>query len=485
MRPTNRLKSQHLLWRAAFGPSVALSAELDEVSPKKLWKSLSATSLQNPEKINVASDGTTVVMEAFRAKGQLKKLSIQQKRTIQKQYREDLKNLNLRWMDQMVHSQAQFREKMSLFWHGHFACRVVNIFQQQQLLDIVRTGAIGKFGDLLRAVSKSPAMLQFLNNQQNKKQHPNENFAREVMELFTMGSGHYTENDVKEAARSFTGWGFSQDGEFVFRATQHDVDNKFFLGNTGNYNGDDIIDILLKQKQTAYFIAKKIYRYFVNEMVDEKIVGWLADRFYKSDYDILQLMENIFTSDWFYDEKNIGTTIKSPVSLLVGIQRMLPLEFDNNATPLLFQRALGQVLFYPPNVAGWPGGKNWINSSTLMIRMRIPQMITANEPINIRPKNDDDVMMGQMAGQLPAKSRRKSSYGLKYSAAEVDWKIPVAVFEKVARENLLITVADRLLQNPSRVSVNVMGKYLDAESRESYIKTAMIFLMGTPEYQLC
>ena len=130
-------------------------------------------------------------------------------------------------------------------------------FFQQQLLNIIRENALGNFGELLREVSKSPAMLSFLNNQQNKKQHPNENFAREVMELFTMGRGNYTENDVKEGARAFTGWGFNLQGEFVNRPFQHDNGKKTFLGKTGNFDGDDIIDILLEQKQTAKFITQK------------------------------------------------------------------------------------------------------------------------------------------------------------------------------------------------------------------------------------
>ena len=178
----------------------------------------------------------------------------------------------------MINSEAQLREKMSLFWHGHFACRVMNIYFQQQLLDIIRENALGNFGDLLHEVSKSPAMLSFLNNQQNKKQHPNENFAREVMELFTMGRGNYTEEDVKEGARAFTGWGFNLQGEFVYRPFQHDNGKKTFLGKTGNFDGDDIIDILLEQKQTAKFISQKIYKYFVNDTPDIEKIEWLAEQ---------------------------------------------------------------------------------------------------------------------------------------------------------------------------------------------------------------
>ena len=253
-------------------------------------------------------------------------LSADQKRDLRVKSREGLKNLNLAWLGQMVNSQQQLREKMSLFWHGHFASRTVNIFYQQKLLDIIRSNALGNFGDLLKEVSKSASMINFLNNNQNRKDHPNENFAREVMELFTLGRGNYTENDIKESARAFTGWGADIKGDFLFRERQHDGGSKTFLGKTGNFNGDDILQIILEQKQTARFITRKIYRYFVNTDIDPDKIEWLANRFYQQQYNIESLMTDIFTSDWFYAEKNIGAKIKSPVELLVGIRRTLPMQ---------------------------------------------------------------------------------------------------------------------------------------------------------------
>ncbi len=217
MAVSNRIKNQHLLWRAAFGPMAEMAADLDTMPQKKLWNLLIKTSEKPPQKLDVASNLFGGLVKGMQDLSQFDKLDKYQKKELQQQSREDLKNLNLRWLDEMINSEAQLRERMSLFWHGHFACRVINIFYQQQLLDVIRTNAFTNFGDLLRAVSKSPAMLQFLNNQQNKKKHPNENFAREVMELFTMGRGNYSENDIKEAARAFTGWGFNLQGEFVFR----------------------------------------------------------------------------------------------------------------------------------------------------------------------------------------------------------------------------------------------------------------------------
>src|SRR6185436_19949343 len=192
-------------------------------------------------------------------------------------------------------TDAQLREKMAFFWHGHFACRNLNVFYQQGLLDIIRSNALGNFRTMLHEVSKSAAMLNYLNNQQNRKDHPNENFAREVMELFTLGRGNYSEDDIKNAARAFTGWASIPKGEFIFRRNQHDFGTKTVLGKTGNLTGEEVLDILLEQKQTAKHITQKMYKFFVSDTIDANHVEWLADRFYKSDYDISKLTEDIFT----------------------------------------------------------------------------------------------------------------------------------------------------------------------------------------------
>lgn len=480
MPASNRLKNQHLLWRAAFGPMAENAASLDTISQKELWQLLVNTSDKKPERINVSQDLIDLYFSGNDGM-QRKDLTREQRKEIQEKSREALKNLNLRWLDIFINSEAQLREKMSLFWHGHFACRVNNSYFQQELLQVIRENSLGNFKDLLMSVSKSPAMLQFLNNQQNRKQHPNENFAREVMELFTMGRGNYSENDVKEAARAFTGWGFNQQGGFMFRRNQHDEGSKTVLGKTGNFNGEDIISLLTEQKQTAVFIAKKAYRYFVNENVDESKVAWLGDRFYKSGYDIKKLMEDIFTSSWFYDEKNIGTKIKSPVELLCGIRRLLPMQLENDQSQLLFERALGQVLFFPPNVAGWPGGKNWIDSSSLMLRLRIPQILTANEMMDIRPKADDDVQMGQMMET----GNKRMKEAVKGGTATIEWTSVNKIFEKIPREKLPENISITVLQTKGRTSTAVLDKYVNTENRENFIKSTIVNLMSTPEYQLC
>lgn len=473
---TNQLKNQHLLWRAAFGPMAEKANELELVSQKDLFKLLQKTSSKKPAPLNVANNAFDGLVKGIGVLGKMEKPTSDQRRQMRKQSASDLKDLNLTWLSEMINSEAQLREKMSLFWHGHFACRIINIYYQQQLLNSIRGNALENFGDLLREVSKSPAMLSFLNNQQNKKQHPNENFAREVMELFTMGRGNYSEEDIKEAARAFTGWGFKASGEFVDRKNFHDNGEKVFLGKKGKFDGDDILDIILEQKATAKFITAKLYKYFVNEKVDDQIVSSLAEDFYNSNYNIQKLMTAIFTSDWFYEEKNFATIIKSPVALLVGIRRLIPMELEVPQSQLLFERALGQVLFYPPNVAGWPGGKSWIDSSALMLRMRLPQILTNAEEFAIKPKDDDDVMMGMQGVETKAKKQELP--------VNVDWKRVVQVFEKTPRDLLMDKLNSVVLQTRASIPSTILNRYIDNTSREGFIKTTIVQLMSTPEYQL-
>ena len=420
-------------------------------------------------------------------RSQRKELGAEDRKQLLQKNREGIRSLNLYWMQNMVNSKAQLREKLAFFWHGHFACRNLNLFFQQGLLDILRLNALGNFGTMLKEVSRSAAMLNFLNNQQNRKDHPNENFAREVMELFTLGRGNYTEQDIKEAARAFTGWGSAVNGEFQFRRFQHDYGSKTVLGRTGNFDGDEVLDILLQEKQTARFIAGKLYRFFVNENIDKEKVEWLADRFYANNYEIGPLLEDMFTSDWFYGEKNIGTHIKSPIELMVGIQRILPMKIENKEALLLMQRVLGQVLFYPPNVAGWPGGKTWIDSSSLMMRMRLPMLLNQTDEMNIKAKDDDDQMMGRkdredhVAGEM-IKTISKTGKSIN---VVIDWDMYVKHFEKISRDDLVDTIVKNLSQVKMKIPKDLIRQYSDESGREVFIKTATLQVMSTPEYQLC
>ncbi len=388
-----------------------------------------------------------------------------------------VRDLNLQWLDQMASGQDALREKMALFWHGHFACRTMgrNPLFMQQYANTLRQHALGNFRDLLMAVSKEPAMLQFLNNQQNRKNAPNENFAREVMELFTLGRGKYSEYDIKEAARAFTGWQFTPEGQFVFRAQVHDEGEKKIFGKTGAFNGEDVIAMLLENPQTARFVTAKIYRSFVNETEDEKRVDQLADQFYKSGYDIAGLMETIFTADWFYEAKNIGAHIKSPVELLVGLRHTLGVQFDQPQPQIFVQRTLGQLLFYPPNVAGWPGGKNWIDSSSLLFRMQLPNYVLKAAEVTVQPKEDGDVNTQLLARKGGATFHTK-----------VNWDDFEKAFVKTTDAGLPDALAALLLPFPLRPDQRVLveKQTKPGQSRSEQVRTLTAVLMSLPEYQL-
>lgn len=394
MTMTNQTKQWHLLWRAGFGPSLHQITNIENLTSDKTWEILKKHA--STKLINLKLEDSFV--EDNYNKNNQKELTAEEKedwsRKIRQQSNRDFKELNEKWIHLMVSSNNQLGEKMAFFWHNHFAIRHNNSFLQKESINIIRKHTLGSFADLLREISKSGAMILSLNNAQNRKNSPNENFAREIMELFSMGIGSYNEMDIKEAARAFTGWGIGNDGRFLFKSNIHDNGNKTFLGQSGNFDGDDIVDIILEQPQTANFIVTKIYRYFVNDKVNIDHIEFLSNSFYK-DYDIKKLMETIFTSTWFFDNRNIGNKIKSPTELIVGLQRLSPKSTIPNKLQSNIQRLLGQTLFSPPSIAGWPTGKTWIDSSTLMFRLQLQDIVAGRTSISIKTKINDDMNMGK------------------------------------------------------------------------------------------
>ncbi|HET7002907.1 MAG TPA: DUF1800 domain-containing protein [Puia sp.] len=482
---TNQLKNQHVWWRAGFGPPANRVKELSRQKPEALFHTILKASERKPERFDVADPRIRELVSQPMSAGKWPGLKPEEKQMIRKQSVQDIAKLNIRWLDEMTNSDAQLLEKMSLFWHGHFATKTVNILYDQALLNVIRENALGNFRDLLMNVSKSASMIQFLNNNQNKKSHPNENFARELMELFTIGRGNYTETDVKESARAFTGWGVNLQGEFDFRPRQHDDGIKSFFGKTGNFSGEEILEILLAQKQTSVFITRKIYRYFVNDTSDEETINVLAAQFFDSGYDIRSLMITIFSSSWFYDQKNIGSQIKSPVLWLVGLRRQLPMEIQNPMVQIVLERLLGQVLFSPPNVAGWPGGKHWIDSSSLMLRMRLPQIVFRSDVIMSKPKDDDDVMMGMRDQALAKNINKLRNPGTQFFQAKIKWEEFVNNFNETQEASIYAAIRDLLLQRVTPMNEHDLLPYIDETDREKRIQSISIRLMGTPEYQLC
>ncbi|MCZ6852364.1 MAG: DUF1800 domain-containing protein, partial [Gammaproteobacteria bacterium] len=275
------------------------------------------------------------------------------------------------WANRMLTSPRPLQEKMALFWHGHFATnedKVRDYRKGLQQLELFHTKGLGNFHTLMIAVAQDPAMLAFLDAGVNVKGSPNENFAREIMELFTMGVGNYTEQDIREAARAFTGWNFSG-LEFRISPDQHDDTSKTFLGRQGPFDGIDVINLILEQDVTAQYIAGKLYRYFVRQDLDRDLQVRLGARFKSLDYDLAAFLEMLFLSKDFYAPASIGTRIKGPVELVVSTYRKAGLERipgvpDFNVTT----GSLGQRLMHPPTVAGWSHGKSWITPSLLFER---------------------------------------------------------------------------------------------------------------------
>jgi uncharacterized protein (DUF1800 family) len=289
----------------------------------------------------------------------------------QEQIREGLE-LRAWWIGEMLATPSPLTERMTLFWHNHFVSsqqkvRLAELMYRQNVT--LRANALGRFGDLLHAAARDPAMVIYLDSVQNRKGTPNENFAREVMELFTLGEGNYSEQDIKEAARAFTGWSLDRaTGQFVFRPFIHDYGSKTVLGRSGNLDGDQVLDILLSQPQTAEFITRKLWREFVSPDPDEAEVMRIARRFRDSNYDIRVAMYALITSDAFYAPGNRATLVKSPVELVVGTLRQFDLKPGQMLPFAVAAAGMGQNLFSPPNVKGWPGQDTWINSSTLLAR---------------------------------------------------------------------------------------------------------------------
>ena len=275
------------------------------------------------------------------------------------------------WADRMVASNNPLQEKMALFWHGHYAINESKVRDYRKLLnelELFHEMGTGSFRDLMVAVAQDPAMLSFLDAGVNLKGAPNENFAREIMELFTMGVGNYSETDIREAARAFTGWNYV-DLNFVINEDQHDNDIKNFLGHSGNFDGVEIIDLIMEQPVTAEYIASKIYRFFVREELSQALAEELGNTLRDADYDVATLLASIFISKDFYSAPSVGSQIKSPVQLAVSTYRKLGLESAPGVPD--FNRATGalsQTLFRPPTVAGWAGGRSWMTPGLLLER---------------------------------------------------------------------------------------------------------------------
>ena len=296
--------------------------------------------------------------------------------------REQAIELKAWWLREMLDSPTPLVEVMTLFWHNHFTSSLTKVkapallFRQNQLL---RRHAVGNFRTLLHAIARDPAMLVYLDNARSRRQAPNENFARELLELFTLGEGRYSETDIKETARAFTGWSVDpESGSFAYRPRWHDGGEKRILGRRGAFDGDDVIDLLLARPETAELIVTKLWRQFISDTPDRAEVRRLARLFRDARYEIGPLLSALFTSDAFWAAENRGCLIKSPVDFIVGSLRLFELPLRKDADMAWLSRRLGQDLFEPPDVKGWPGGNAWITGATLLDRQALIARVTGS-----------------------------------------------------------------------------------------------------------
>ena len=307
----------------------------------------------------------------------------ERKAFLQEQIRHGLE-LRAWWVQEMFATPSPLTERMTVFWHNHFVSsqqkvRIARLMYTQNAT--LRGNALGNFGTLLHAASKDPAMLIYLDSAQNRRGQPNENFAREVMELFTLGEGHYSEQDIKEAARAFTGWSLNrQTGEYVFRPALHDYGKKSILGRSGNFDGDAVLEILLAQSATSEYITTRLWREFVSPDPDPREIKRIAQIFRGNNYDIKLALYQLLRCDAFWSAANRGTLVKSPVEFVVGTLRQLDVQPNSGLPFAILSAGMGQNLFSPPNVKGWPGGNAWIDSNTLLARKQfVDRLARADE----------------------------------------------------------------------------------------------------------
>lgn len=374
------------------------------------------------------------------------------------------------WLLRMIATPRPMQENLVLLWHGHFATRYRGVedsyllYQQNQMF---RRRANGSFADLARGIVRDPAMIRFLNNDSNRRQRPNENLARELMELFTLGVGNYTEFDIKQGARALTGYGVD-DNEFMFHDRAHDPGEKTILGESGAFTGDDFVNILLTRPECPRFVAYKLYKHLVADVHDsptaesQAVIDQLADLLRQDDYELLPALRTLLASEHFYDRAIMGNKIKSPAQLLIGTMRALDVPVRSDATLTEAMGLMGQQLFDPPSVAGWDGGRAWINTSTLFVRQNLcVYLLTGKLPFN------------------DGWSRETMNYDPSVLLADIPRRTPEVVVDTLLAALILTDVT------PARRGDLVNFLQQRGNINNDTLIGLLLLITAMPEYQLC
>ena len=374
----NEAQARHLLLRSGFSPS---QVEVDRIVGQSAGQAISEMMARAKGSVP-RHPPPAFTRTAPPSPPRLLETREQRMAWRQEQLREG-QELKSWWMREMIATPSPVAERMALFWHGHFATSQQKVVRSQAMWrqhQLLRAQALGNFGTLLHAVARDPAMLAYLDGAGSRKEAPNENFAREVMELFALGEatqgGGYSEQDIREAARAFTGWSIERD-DFAFRLRPafHDSGSKTVFGRSGEFDGDAVIDLMLEQPAAARFITAKLWKEFVSPAPQGPEFDAIANRFRAGGYEIATLLKDLLLSDAFWADENRGALVKSPVELVVGAMRQFELQPPDPAALVRKSAQLGQNLLVPPNVKGWPGYTDWINATRLLERKRFAEQL--------------------------------------------------------------------------------------------------------------
>jgi uncharacterized protein (DUF1800 family) len=390
------------------------------------------------------------------------------------------------WLNRMRHGPRPLQEKLVLFWHGHFATsfdKVRNPYFMWRQNEVFRRLATGNWLLLLTAVGKDPAMLLWLDQAKSVRQHPNENFAREVMELFALGEGQYTEHDITEAARALTGWSLDyQTQDFMFRPYVHDAGDKTIFGQTGNFNGDDFMELIIAHPQSARFITGKLWEFFAGDPPSSKLNDALADVFRGAGNNFKPLLHTLFRSEEFYDAAVVRNQVKSPVQWLVGTARLLECELPPPVVSASLTRSLGQDLFAPPNVKGWDGGMSWITTNTLLARYNDAATLLTGS-IDSMSAQDFAVGNGGQGGEMVKHFAERAT---RFRVGGVNAAKIVPPADRTDKDKLVAALEHRLLQTRLKPDKEkALRDFLAPKQQltDADIVTALRLIMSTPEYQ--
>jgi uncharacterized protein (DUF1800 family) len=468
----------HLMVRAGFGADPSEIRKMRALGPEKAVESLINAPVENDSPPTWATPDDqdelrTQVKEA--ATPDEKQMA---RKLLREKFVSEMKDLTHWWVARMVNTRSPLVEKMTLFWHGHFATsgqKVRPAYKMWLQNETFRQNALGNFRTLAKAVSRDPAMMIWLDLVQSKKESPNENFGREVMELFTLGEGHYTESDVREAARAFTGYRINQpDQSFRFADRQFDPGVKTFMGKTGPWDGDQILDIIISQPESARFISAKIWRFFAYDEPDPKLIDALASELLNARDELRPFMKSLFLSEEFYSPQARSSQIKSPVQFLVQALRTLPVQPpDSNVLEFAF-RQMGQIPFFPPNVKGWDGGKSWINTATLTFRYKLAHQLV--EGINPQEIGLPKPPMMEMSATRPTMT---PPLAVEKIVSEEDRAQPDVLIQKV-----FIRIFQCTPQNELTAKFRDFIATRELPLDDNSIRELMTLMMTSPNYQV-